>query len=90
MKVKVGVFQVSHKADMEIEAEDKMAATKKAVELLDTKDGTYILIVEQNSSTEDICISHLKRVLETEFSKIPYHFYFGDYRRGSGGCSIRF
>jgi len=67
MKFKVGVFKVEHKADIDVEAKDKVEAALKAGELLDTENGTYILVAELDSPCPavNMCMGEIVKVIDT-------------------------
>jgi len=71
MKFKVGVFKVEHKADIDVEAKDKVEAALKAGELLDTENGTYILVAELDSPSPavNMCMGDVARMINTDLRK---------------------
>ena len=83
MKFKVSVHKIEPVVEMNIEADCRVDALKKAYALLDTNNNNaYILGVEQDSPAADICASHLKNVIMANLAKPGYPFYFGNGLRG--------
>lgn len=78
MKFKVSAYTVKHTVDLNVEAENKEEALKKAAEVLDTANNLFILAADLNSSSPavNICTKHLQNIIKA--SGLGYQFYFGD------------
>ena len=78
MKFKVNVHKIEPVAEMDVEADCQVDAMKKAFELLDTNNKTYILVVEKDSPTADICAAHLQNIMAEGLNHAGYKFNDGN------------
>lgn len=78
MKFKVNVHKIEPVAEMNVEADCQVDAMKKAFELLDTNNKTYILVVEKDSPAADICATHLQNIMAEGLNRAGYKFNDGN------------